>query len=82
MTFFLGTPTLGIQNFWMFIFSSNQACLEHARAISYIPQKDLSNNVLHPLIENHLTIALRGFVVKSQIPNLILDLFFIITYAY
>jgi hypothetical protein len=54
----------------MFISSSNQTCLEHKRAIAYSPQKDFSNGVLHAPIKDHLTFALRGFVVKSQIPNL------------
>jgi hypothetical protein len=43
------------------------------RATSYNPQKDLSNGASHTLIEDHLTPTLRGFVVRSQIPNLILD---------
>jgi hypothetical protein len=54
----------------------NQTCLEHARATSYSPQKDLSNDVLHALINDLFTLALRGFVVGSQIPNLISDLSF------
>jgi hypothetical protein len=44
----------------MFISSSKQTYLEHVKAISYIPQKDLSNGVLHALIVDHLTPALRG----------------------
>jgi hypothetical protein len=36
-------------------------------------QKDLSNTILHPPIEDHLTFALRGFVVRNQIPNLTFD---------
>jgi hypothetical protein len=35
--------------------------------------KDISNDVLHAQIRDDLTLALRGFVVKSQIPNLTLD---------
>jgi hypothetical protein len=58
------------------ISSSNQAFLEHAREISYNPQKDLSNNVLHASIGDNLTFALRGFVVGNQILNLTPILFF------
>jgi hypothetical protein len=54
----------------MLISSSNQTCFEHARAIFYIPQKDFSNGVLNPPIEDHLTPTLREFVVGNQIPNL------------
>jgi hypothetical protein len=50
--------------------------------ISYSPQKDLSNNVLHAPIGDHLTPALRGFVVKSQIPNLTPAFLLIITHAH
>ncbi len=50
--------------------------------ISYSPQKDLSNNVLYTPIGDHLTPALRGFVVKSQIPNLTLAFLLIITHAH
>jgi len=39
--------------------------LEHARTISYSPQKDLSNSVLHALIIYHLSLALKGFIVDS-----------------
>ncbi len=46
--------------------------LEHAKVISYNPQKDLSNNVLHAPIGDHLTFALKGFMVENQISNLIL----------
>jgi hypothetical protein len=34
------------------------------------PKKDLSNSVLHSQIKDYLTPTLRGFVVRSQIPNL------------
>jgi hypothetical protein len=44
--------------------------------LSYSPQNDLSNNVLHAPIEDHLTPTLRGFAVESQIPNLTPALFF------
>jgi hypothetical protein len=54
----------------MFISSSNQAYLEHVRVIYYNPQKDLSSIVLHNPIKDHLTPALRGFVVGNQILNL------------
>jgi hypothetical protein len=36
---------------------------EHTMAISYSFQKDLSNSVLHAPIGDHLTLALKGFVV-------------------
>jgi hypothetical protein len=38
--------------------------------ISYNSQKDLSNGVLHAPIGDDLTFFLKGFVVKSQVPNL------------
>jgi hypothetical protein len=47
------------------IYFSNQAFLEHARTISYSPQKDLSNSVLHALIIDHWSLALKGFIVGS-----------------
>jgi hypothetical protein len=47
--------------------------LELARAIYYSLQKDLSNGVFYAQIGVHLTFNLKGFVVGSQIPNLILD---------
>jgi hypothetical protein len=46
------------------------------RATSYNPEKNLSNGVSHTLIEDHLTLALKRFVVESQIPNLTFDLCF------
>jgi hypothetical protein len=64
---------VGVPKFWTFTSSSNQTCFEHAREIFYSPWKDLSNNVLHNLIENHLTLILRGFVIGSQISNLTLN---------
>jgi hypothetical protein len=57
----------------MLISSSNQMCLEHAKEIFDKPQKDLFNNVLHASIGDHLTLTLRGFVVRNQISNLTLD---------
>jgi hypothetical protein len=76
--FFLGFPnespkigTLIVPKLWMLISSSNQAYLEHEiKEISYSPQKYLSNGVSHALIGDHLTLAIRGFMVGSQIPNL------------
>jgi len=65
MTLFLETPKIGtfvVQKLWMFIFFSNQACLEHVRALSFSPQKVLSKSVLHAPIKDHLTPTLRGFV--------------------
>jgi hypothetical protein len=59
------------QNFGRLYFSSNQAYLDHARAIYYNLQKYLSNNVLHVLIGVDLTSTLEGFVVKNQIFNLV-----------
>ncbi len=67
------SPKIGtfvISNFWTFISSSNQAILAHARALYINSLKDLSNGVLHILIKDYLTPTLRGFMVKSQIPNL------------
>jgi hypothetical protein len=69
-----GSPKIGtfiVPKLWVFISSSKQMRLEHVRAIFYIPQNDISNGVLHALIRTHLTLALKGFVVKSQILNLI-----------
>jgi hypothetical protein len=63
-----GSPkieSLVVSRLWMFISSSNDAFFEHATAISYILQKYLSNGVLHALIKDDLTFALRGFVVGS-----------------
>jgi hypothetical protein len=71
---FLGT--LVVLKLWTIIFSSNQTCLDHARVISYSPQKEFSNDVLHFPISNLFTFVLRGFVVGSQIPNLIPNLSF------
>jgi len=62
--------TFVVPKTWMLISSSNQAFLEHARGLAYIPQKYIFNGVFHSLIKNHLTFALKGFVVGSQIPNL------------
>ncbi len=53
-----------------FIHLSNKVCYENERAITYSPQKDLSNNVEHAQIELHLTPTLKGFVVGNQFPNL------------
>jgi hypothetical protein len=61
---------------WTFISSSNQACLEHMKVLTYNPQNDLDNGVLHAPIINHLTLDLRGFVLGSQIPNLTFNLSF------
>jgi hypothetical protein len=66
----------------MLIFSSNEAYLELVRAIYYSPQKDLSNNVFHAQIGVHLTFALKGFVVGSQISNLTFDPLLIIIHAF
>ncbi len=76
--FFSGLPseTCIIPKFWLIIYISNQACLEHAKEISYSSQKDISNGVWHTLIKAYLTPALKGFVVGSEIFNLSLDLSF------
>jgi hypothetical protein len=58
---------------WTLISLSKQACLDCTRKISYNVQKDLFNGVLHAPIKYHLIPSLRGFVVGSQIFNLILD---------
>jgi hypothetical protein len=42
----------------------------------YSSQKGISNGALHAPIRVHLTLALKGFVVGSQILNLILNPFF------
>jgi len=59
----------------MFIFLSNQTCLEHVMAIFYSLRKDIFNNVMHAQIKDGLTFILKGFMVKSQISNLIINLF-------
>jgi hypothetical protein len=70
--FFLRLPsgTFVVSKLWTFISSSNQTYLEYAREIFYSPQKDLSNDVLHASIKDHLTPILRGFIIGSQIHNL------------
>ncbi len=75
-----GSPKIGtivVPKLWTLISSPNQAFLEHARAISYSPQKYFSKGVFHAPIRKHLTLVLRGFVVGSRIfnltPNLFLD---------
>ncbi len=81
----VGVPKLGLllfQNFGHSYFSSNQAYLNHARAIYYSPQKYFSNNVWHVLIGVHLTFTLKGFVVGNQIFNLTATLFYIIIHAF
>jgi hypothetical protein len=40
------------------------------KAVTQNPQKDISNGLLHTPIKDHLTLALRGFVIGNQIPNL------------
>jgi hypothetical protein len=54
--------------FWTVRSSSNQAFMEHAKAIYYNLQKHLSSNVLHVPIKDHLTPFLKGFVVGSYWP--------------
>ncbi len=54
------------------------------KAITYNPWKYLSNGVYHVSIGPHFTLALKGFVVGSQISNLIIwlpPLLLIITHA-
>jgi hypothetical protein len=74
-----GSPkikTFIVSKFWTLISSSNQAFLEHARAIIYNPQKDLFNNASHALTGDHLTPALKGFVVGNKILYLIFGPYF------
>jgi hypothetical protein len=54
------------------IFLKSSFFWDHARAL-YYSQKDISNGVSHVPIKNHLTLALRGFLVENQILNLVLD---------
>jgi len=61
----------------MFIYSLSKPCLEHAKAIFYNLQKDLSNNVFHASIKVHLTLILNGFVLENQISNFDSQLFFL-----
>jgi hypothetical protein len=74
----LGLPseTFIVPKFWLAIYISNQACLEHVREISYSSQKDISNGVWHTPIKAYLALTLKGFVVGSEIFNLSLDLSF------
>jgi hypothetical protein len=55
------------------IFFKSSFILNHARALYDSLQKDISNGVSHVLIRNHLTLILKGFVVESQILNLVPD---------
>ncbi len=62
MTFFPKIPKWESQNLeivsklWMFIFFSNQTCVEHVMAIFYRPEKDIFNSVLYALIKDDLTL--------------------------
>ncbi len=56
-----------VPKIWKLISFSNQVYFANARATSYSPQKDLSNGVYHAPIKIHLTLAFKGFVVRSQI---------------
>jgi len=72
--FFLGNPktrTFVVRKLWTLIYFSNQVCFENMKTISYSLQKTLSNGLQHAPIRTHLTPAFKGFVVESQIPNLI-----------
>jgi hypothetical protein len=72
--FFLGKiGTLIVLKLWTPISSSKQTFLEYVREVSYSPQKYLSNGVLQVQIKDHSTLALMGFVVGNQTPNLIPD---------
>jgi hypothetical protein len=67
-----GSPKIRIfivLKLWTFI-SSSFFFWEHASKISHNSQKDISNGVLHAPIEDDFIIVLRGFVVRSQVPNL------------
>ncbi len=79
MTYFFKTPKIGtivISKLWTFISYSKQTSLEHARGIFYNPQKFPSNGVLHASIGDHLILSLKGFLVGSQIFNLIINFSF------
>jgi len=78
MTFFSRLPsgTFIIPKILLLIYFSNQACLEHAKEISYNSQRDISNGVWHAPIKAYLTPFLKGFVVGSEIFNLTIDLSF------
>jgi hypothetical protein len=65
------TRTIVVSKLWLLISFSNQVCFENARAISYSPQKDLFKVIYHAPIKPHLTPAFQGFVVETQISNLI-----------
>ncbi len=72
--FFLGNPktkTFVIPKLWTFVYFSNQVCCENTKTISYSPQKTISNGLQHAPIRIQLTLVFKGFVVESQIPNLI-----------
>jgi hypothetical protein len=72
-----GNPKIGvtfiIPKFWLFIYFSNQTCLEHVKAISHSLQKNIYNGAWHAPIRAYLTLAIKEFVVKNQILNLTLD---------
>jgi len=76
--FFLRFPsgTFIVPKFLLLIYFSNQACLEHAREISYSCQRDISNGVWHTPIKVYLTLVSKGFVVGSENFNLTFDLSF------
>ncbi len=78
MTFFSRLPsgTFIIPKILLLIYFSNQACLEHAKEISYNSQRDISNGVWHAPIKAYLAPFLKGFVVGSEIFNLTIDLSF------
>jgi len=59
-----------IPKFWMFIYLLNQTFFEHVMTRTYSFRKYFSIDVLQVLIKHHLTLNLRGFMVKSQILNL------------
>jgi hypothetical protein len=69
----LTRPQIGplvVLELWMFIFLRNQFVYENSKAISYSLQKYLSNGLLHALIEVHLTLPFKEFMIRSQISNL------------
>jgi hypothetical protein len=68
--FKVGVPKL----FWNFnhlYLSQIKPIWKHTKTIYYKLQKYLSNNVWHALIKAHLTLTLKGFVVKNQISTLL-----------
>ncbi len=78
MVFFIESPKIGtfvVLEFWTLISFLNFFFLDLVMAISYSHKKEFSNGVLHFPIGGRLTPSLMGFMVGSQIRNLIPNLF-------